>query len=121
MAVCQSLLKFFSVGIGITRDLFIAFLKSLAGGSRGPQGVDTSAKIYDLGRVNASLLSPRVDIPTMLPVDLRCYRAAVEISTNVTSERMAVTRHKDRASFNISILTDVKSSPIVGFQTSLPK
>lgn len=121
MVLCQSLFELLSVRFGITQYLLVAFLKSLARRSRGPQGVDTSAKIYDLGRANASLLSPRVDIPTMLPVDLRSYRAAVEISTNVTSERIAVTRHRDRASFNISILTGVKSSPIVGFQTSLPK
>ncbi len=111
MAFCQSLFKFFSVGIGITRNLFIASLKSLAGGSRGPQGIDAGAKINDLRRVNTRLLSPRVDIPTVLPVDLRFYGAAVEISTNVTSERMAVTRHRHRASFSMVILTGVTSSP----------
>ena len=111
MALCQSLLKFLSVGIGITRNLFIAFLKSFADGSRRPQGIDAGAKIYDLSRVNARLLSPRVDIPTVLPVDLGFYRAAVDISTNVTSDRMAVIRHRHRASFSMVILTGVQSSP----------
>src|SRR5437016_978941 len=111
MAFCQSFLKFFSVGIRIMRNLFIAFLKRPAGGCWGPQWIDTGAKIYDLSRVNASLLSPRPDIPTVLPVELTFYRAAVEISTNVMSERMAVTRHRHRASFSMAILTGVKSSP----------
>ena len=121
MALRQRLLQFLSVGIGITGNLLIAFLKSSTGASRRPQGIDAGAKIYDLGRVNLRLLSPRADVPTVLPVDLRFYRETVEISTNVASERMAVTRHRQRASFSMVILTGVKSSPRVGFQISLPK
>jgi hypothetical protein len=98
-----------------------AFLKSYAGRTRRSQGIDASAEIDDCCRINSYLPSPRIDIPTVLAVERVFYNMAAEISTNVASDRRAVTRHKDRPSFNMSMLTGAKSSPMVGFQTSLPK
>src|SRR5262245_1739476 len=121
MVLCQSLFKFLSVRFGITQHLPVAFLKSLACQSRRSQGIDAGAKINDLCRINARSPSARKDVSTMLSVQSLSYDRIIEISMNVTSERMAVTRHRDRASFSISILTGLNSSPIVGFQTSLPK
>src|SRR5262245_45137955 len=121
MVLCQSLFEFLSVRFGITQHLLVTFLKSLAGRSRRSQGIDAGAEIDDFRRINTRSLSPRMDISTMLSVQNVSYNRTIEISTNVTSERMAVTRHRDRASFNISILTGLRASPIVGFQISLPK
>src|SRR5262245_20435413 len=121
MMLCQSLFEFLSIRVGIAQHLVVTFLKSLAGGSRRSQGIDAGAEIDDLRRINARSLSPSIDISTMLAVQSLSYNRTIEISTNVTSERMAVIRHRDRASFNISILTGVRSSPIVGFQISVPK
>src|SRR5262245_21145253 len=121
MAVRQSLFELLSVRLRITHHLLVAFLKSLAGQSRRSQGVNAGAKIDDLCRINARSPSGRKDVSAMLSVQSMFYDRTIEISTNVTSERMAVIRHINRASFNISILTGVKSSPIVGFQISLPK
>jgi len=121
MVLCQGLFEILSVRLRITHHLLVAFLKSLAGRSRRSQGIDAGAEIDDFCRINARSLSPRMDVSTMLSVQSVSYDRTIEISTNVTSERMAVTRHINRASFNISILTGVRSSPIVGFQISLPK
>src|SRR5215470_12573559 len=121
MVLCQSRFELLSVGFGITQHSLVAFLKSLARRSRRSQGIDVGAEIDDLRRINARSLSPSIDISTMLSVQSVSYDRSVEVSTNVTSERMAVTRHRNRASFSISILTGVNSSPIVGFQISLPK
>src|SRR5262245_29244793 len=121
MVLCQSLFEFLSVRFGIMQHLLVTFLKSLACWSRRSQGIDAGAEIDDFRRINARFLSPRIDVATMLSVQGVSYDRTIEISTNVTSERMAVTRHINRASFNISILTGVRSSPIVGFQISLPK
>lgn len=121
MALCQGLFQFLSARVGITQDLLVASLKRLAGRGWRSQGIDAGAEIDDLRRINESSLTPRIDVSTMLSVESVSYNRSVEISTNVTSDRMAVTRHIDRASFNISISTGVKSSPIVGLQISLPK
>src|SRR5262247_511813 len=118
MVLCQSLFEFLSVGFGITQHPLVAFLKSLARRSRWSQGIDASAEIDDLLRSNARSLSPSIDISAVLSVQSVSYDRSAEVSTNVTSERMAVTRHINRPSFSISILTGVKSSPIVGFQIS---
>src|SRR5262245_27423480 len=121
MVLCQGLFELLSVRFRITHHLLVAFLKSLAGQSRRSQGVNAGAKIDDLCRINARSPSARKDVSTMLSVQSVFYDRTIYISMNVTSERMAVTRHRDRASFSISILTGLNSSPIVGFQTSLPK
>src|SRR5262245_44134103 len=121
MVLRQSLFEFLSVRFGITQHLLVTFLKSLACQNRRSQGIDAGAEIDDLCRINARSPSARKYVSTMLSVQSVFYNRTIEISTNVTSERIAVTRHRDRASFNISILTGVKSSPIVGFQISLPK
>ena len=121
MVFCQGFSEFLSIRVGIAGNISIAFLKRFPGRSRRSQGIDASAEIDDRCRIYAYLPSPRIDIPTMFSVQWVFYNRAAEISTNVTSESMAVTRHRDRASFNMSTLTGVKSSPMVGFETSLPK
>src|SRR5262245_66443301 len=114
MVLCQSRFELLSVGFGITQHILVAFLKSLAGRGRRSQGIDAGAEIDDLSWINARSLSPSVDISTMLSVQSLSYDRTIEISTNVTSERMAVTKHINCPSFSILILTGVKSSPTGG-------
>src|SRR5262245_46949095 len=121
MVLCQSFFEFLPVGFGIMQHLLVASLKSSASRGRRSQGIDAGAEIDDLRRINARSPSARKDVSTMLSVQSVSYERTIDISINITSERMAVTRHKNRASLSISILTGVKSSPIVGFQISLPK
>lgn len=111
MPLRQSLSKFFSIRIGIACYLAVAFLEGFARRSRRPEGVDAGAEVNNIGRVNASFLSPGIDSPSMLSIELGFYRRAFEISAKVMSERVAVTRHRTRASFNIPILTGARSSP----------
>src|SRR5262245_63827491 len=103
MVFCQGLFEILSVRLRITHHLLVAFLKSLAGQSRRSQGIDARAEIDDLRRINARSLSPSIDISAMLSVQSVSYDRSAEISTNVTSERMAVSRQIKRASSSIPI------------------
>src|SRR5438132_116644 len=98
--------------IGIAGDFPIAFQKGLPSRCQRPYSIDASAEVDDLINIDTRCERPDINVPTMFSVDRRFYERAADISTKITSERMTVTRHKDRASFNISILTGVTSSPI---------
>ena len=100
------------MGIGIAGDFPVAFQKGLPSRCRRPYSIDAGAEVDNLIAIDARGARPGIDVPTVFSVDRRFYEWAIDISTKITSERMAVTRHKDRASFNISILTGVTSSPI---------
>src|SRR5262245_55149332 len=101
MVLCQSLFEFLSVRFGVTQQLLVAFLKSLASQSRWSKGIDAGAEIDDLSRINVRSSSAHKDVSTMLSVQSLSYDRTIEISINITSERMAVTRHMNRPSFNI--------------------
>src|SRR5215470_11799312 len=111
MPLCQSVSKFFSVRIGIAYYLSVAFFEGLARGSRRPQRIDAGAEVNNFSRVETSFPGPGIDGPSMLSIESGLYGRAIEISAKVVSERVAVTRHRTRASFNIPILTGARSSP----------
>lgn len=112
MSLSQSVFEFFSIGIGIARDFSVALYKSLVRRCWRPQWIDAGAEIKNLTGFDAGALRPPIDITAVCSVELRLYPRVVASSAKVASERIAVTRHKTRPSFNISILTSVKSSPI---------
>ena len=101
-----------SVGIRIARDVAVAVDESLARSGRRSERIDAGAKIKNLAGFNAGALRPPIDITPVFSVEPRLYPRVVDSSAKVASERIAVTRHMTRPSFNISILTGVKSSPM---------
>lgn len=108
MAARQTNLEVFTVCIRITPEFVVALAKGPAHEARRTQRIDARAEIKNLVAIDARALRPALDVAAVSTID---QLRAIDSSAKVASESIAVTRHRARPSFSISISIGCTSSP----------